>query len=635
MVRFNDKKQATELSPDDILIMTDVSDSDIDKKVTMEQMAEYVAEIVPSNLPSQTGHSGQFLTTDGQNPSWGDVSSLPAQTGQAGKYLYSDGTDATWRSAYAPPLLSFNWYDHKLNDVRFLRADTFSWQSGEVYTSSYNKILSEWNDVNAKVTINADKQGTIAVSDKGIASGFSTSNYISKTVNIGTTKETMFPMVFDFTTGSDVTTQQQVVGTNYCVNIGINTDSKLTLHLSSNGTANDIADGTVVGTTVLTPSTNYKLILDYDGTNYTLELTNLSDESATTTTEITIASTTLANGGSQAVRFGLNTGSTYPFLGTFNIPNCSIGTVWNGTFAHTSSNGFIILDADQEQYALQQYTNTGVAWYYVLDTANTRFKLPRTKYGFVGLRDTVGGYVTESLPNITGSISTVHCGPSSSTASGAFSLSTVSNSPSSGENNRYKKVSFSANKSSSTYKDNAPVQQRASQMYLYFYVGDYTQDAIEQTAGLNAEQLNSKVDFDCNNISSTGAKRFDGQWVFPTAKFFSFTAIGEYTLDLSTWLPNDGYDYEVWVCGSVARSDSSGTNTVCLLYDKAYNPSATNPTYYRTMRFDADGTNFQQGYAEGCAIVDTNRTLHLSISAYSPQKCDILLSKYRRLGTNR
>ena len=53
---------------------------------------------------------------------------------------------------------------------------------------------------------------------------------------------------------------------------------------------------------------------------------------------------------------------------------------------------------------------------------------------------------------------------------------------------------FSANKSSTVYQNGAPVQQRATQMYLYFYVGQFTQSATEQTAGLNAELFNQKVD---------------------------------------------------------------------------------------------------------------------------------------------
>jgi len=47
-------------------------------------------------LPSQTGHTGQFLTTDGSDASWADVDALPSQSGNAGKLLTTDGTDASW-----------------------------------------------------------------------------------------------------------------------------------------------------------------------------------------------------------------------------------------------------------------------------------------------------------------------------------------------------------------------------------------------------------------------------------------------------------------------------------------------------------------------------------------------------------
>lgn len=50
-------------------------------------------------LPSQTGQSGKFLTTNGTVPSWSEVQSLPSQTGKAGKFLQTDGTDASWESA--------------------------------------------------------------------------------------------------------------------------------------------------------------------------------------------------------------------------------------------------------------------------------------------------------------------------------------------------------------------------------------------------------------------------------------------------------------------------------------------------------------------------------------------------------
>jgi len=39
--------------------------------------------------------------------------------------------------------------------------------------------------------------------------------------------------------------------------------------------------------------------------------------------------------------------------------------------------GFKIADASQHENILQAYLNTGIAWFYILDTLNARFKLPR------------------------------------------------------------------------------------------------------------------------------------------------------------------------------------------------------------------------------------------------------------------
>lgn len=53
---------------------------------------------IPDPLPSQSGQSGKYLTTDGTDVSWSAVDSLPSQTGQSGKFLTTDGTDASWES---------------------------------------------------------------------------------------------------------------------------------------------------------------------------------------------------------------------------------------------------------------------------------------------------------------------------------------------------------------------------------------------------------------------------------------------------------------------------------------------------------------------------------------------------------
>jgi hypothetical protein len=54
-------------------------------------------------VPSQTGNSGKFLTTNGTVSSWGTVDALPSQTGNAGKYLTTNGSTATWSTIVTDP----------------------------------------------------------------------------------------------------------------------------------------------------------------------------------------------------------------------------------------------------------------------------------------------------------------------------------------------------------------------------------------------------------------------------------------------------------------------------------------------------------------------------------------------------
>ncbi len=54
-------------------------------------------------VPSQSGNSGKFLTTDGTTSSWGAVDALPSQTGNAGKYLTTNGSTATWSTIVTDP----------------------------------------------------------------------------------------------------------------------------------------------------------------------------------------------------------------------------------------------------------------------------------------------------------------------------------------------------------------------------------------------------------------------------------------------------------------------------------------------------------------------------------------------------
>lgn len=59
-------------------------------------------------LPSQSGNSGKYLTTNGSAMSWGTVDALPSQTGNSGKYLTTNGTTASWGDTLSTNLLEID-----------------------------------------------------------------------------------------------------------------------------------------------------------------------------------------------------------------------------------------------------------------------------------------------------------------------------------------------------------------------------------------------------------------------------------------------------------------------------------------------------------------------------------------------
>jgi hypothetical protein len=168
----------------------------------------------------------------------------------------------------------------------------------------------------------------------------------------------------------------------------------------------------------------------------------------------------------------------------------------------------IVLD-DQATNVASIYSATGVAWYYIFDDTNTQFKLPRSNWNFKGTsNDDVGDFVDESLPNIKSDNTnhfmayTVETSGYNGALTDTFNASNIVQAGSSGGTGHV--LSFDASKSSSIYQDDAHVQEKATKAYLYFYVGNFEQSAIEQTAGINAEDFQQKADTDLGNVNHDG-----------------------------------------------------------------------------------------------------------------------------------
>lgn len=146
-------------------------------------------------------------------------------------------------------------------------------------------------------------------------------------------------------------------------------------------------------------------------------------------------------------------------------------------------------------------------------------------------------------------------------------------------------------------------------------------------------ELADKADTDLSNLSSTGQKVIDGDFV-PSAKdLSSVKAVGSYTIDLQSYLPSDGAKYEVWLTGSNYTSGS--TYTRYKLYTDVMNaqlPVNSQGANYPWLTHT--GTNSR----EGCFIikVPVERYIYEIIegAAFNDRYVPLTALGYRRIGTN-
>ena len=337
--------------------------------------------------PQQQLESGTNIKTINNNSILGSgnlaLDGLPSQTGNAGKFLTTDGTDASWGVPKTHNLFDFIWRDAELNDMAWLRADTFSWQDGTVYTNAYNHLV-------------ADISGKTATSET--VGSYTISYYLAD-----------------------------------------------------------------------------------DGHKITTDETNV----------------------------------------------------------------------------LNIYNESGVAWYYILDQSNQRFKLPRENPSkeILGTTATTSVYGNGTAlgiadyNNMAGNIylfSSQGDGSSGITRTVYYAGDTTSRPLSdqpvaTGSNpadHRYLGVHTDPAKSGltgTTYLSSQNGIYKGKQ-YLYFYVGQFSQSATEQTAGLNAELFNGKLDLDLGNITNVSKKTIVG-WGMPGIVYEDLTAVNETTYTA----PANGY----------------------------------------------------------------------------------------------
>lgn len=185
----------------------------------------------------------------------------------------------------------------------------------------------------------------------------------------------------------------------------------------------------------------------------------------------------------------------------------------NGIIYKRTPKGYKIALDSQKTAIDNLYSSAGVAWFYVINQSTQQFALPRTKSGFNGIRNKVGDYISESLPNITANFQ-MPVADSGASGSGAIVKSGASigtSIPAGYQTNAQGayneggigiiQYNFDASRFSSTYQNNKAVQQRGTEMYLYFYVGETVQNPNLIDAGRLAENMANR---NLSNLSDFG-----------------------------------------------------------------------------------------------------------------------------------
>lgn len=450
------------------------------------------------------------------------------------------------------PLFTTLWSDHLLNDASYLRSDTFSWQSGNIYVSAYNTLVEEKATASEQKYITEDFKNQIMTAE-------TTNGWTATASNTNGSYSAWKAFNGNFTTGNDcwysgslssATTeswiQLQSPEANYIKSVYIKNEIE---------TAQNFKNAIIQGST--------------DGSIWD-DLYTITDRPNTVGYEETY--TVNSNNKYNYVRLLITENYT-----TSGVSIQEIEIEYQDYFTYyKSTNGFNIVNPTQEQNIIDLYNNTGIAWFYILDETNKQFKLPRTKYNFVGYRNNVGGYVEESLPNITGNISYNGLGGIDSENGALYNTSGGGNNHETSTMSQGKTINFDASLSSSTYQNDAPVQQRATEMYLYFYVGNTVRNQTEIDVGTITEQLNNKVDIDLNNISENGKQALKN----------TFIAFPDYSAGVSFAIPSSGNTFTVEYDCLLYISDRTAQAGLIVLKDTDANGSemmymsaGTNNTY--------------------------------------------------------
>ena len=324
------------------------------------------------------------------------------------------------------------------------------------------------------------------------------------------------------------------------------------------------------------------------------------------------------------------------------------GTVLSGSGVYADFVNYIasIYDASLSYFTTEADWQNSVSKYgscgkFVYDSENNTVRLPKI-VGFIEGASGVsalGGLTQAGLPNITGAINPAWETDIPRVATGAFRYTTntanneVPNPPARGG----VVWDFDASRSNSIYGKSSTVQPQSIKVLYYIVLANDVKNTLQVDIDEILSDLANKADVDGSNMVSS-VKNFDGQWTFvnvPIASEVTYTQEQAVAYDISSYLPNDSYDYEVLFTAYLRTAETTNSATGCHLFSGS---SANNTAYSIRIGRCVTRTNASAN-ASGNGVLpifytDRKVTWQNSDSNGTSGNCGLRMMAYRRIGTN-
>ena len=154
-------------------------------------------------------------------------------------------------------------------------------------------------------------------------------------------------------------------------------------------------------------------------------------------------------------------------------------------------------------------------------------------------------------------------------------------------------------------------------------------NGVELAGNKTSEDL-GLMSADASNLSSAGQKVFDGQWVpnsITLASNVSYPTATDIEFNLSSYLPNDTYTYEV-VASCATRATTGEKQMRIELKTDVFNTTF--------ILGDCISSSSKQGFGSGVVSIPigSQRKLIVSHLSWVDGTYSIWLRGYRRIGTN-